>query len=171
VAVTDRLVLRYPRRGDIEAVDAILDDVVVAAQGWTPESRAEYVAAMGRPQHRHSYLVVCARRRGTVLGLLSLGMSNGSYALGVNLGPEGRGRGLGAEAVAAAVPYLARLGVSGLVIETAESNVAMRRSAERAGFAVKERYEQTLPDGTCVPALRYVRAFRLAGRPSPPPPR
>lgn len=170
MAVTDRLVLRHPRQGDVEAVDAVLDDVVVAAQGWTPESRAAYVAAMGRPQHRYSYLVVCARRRGTVLGVLSLGMSNGSYALGVNLGPDGRGRGLGAEAVAAAVPYLARLGVSRLVIETAESNRAMRRTAERAGFTAEGRYEQTLPDGTRAPAVRYVRTYR-AGRGSPPPQR
>jgi RimJ/RimL family protein N-acetyltransferase len=159
--LTARLALRTPRRRDARPMEAVLDPTVVEAQGWRPEDRTawlQYVrgrsALAGTPGLQ--MLVVCDRADGSVLGTVSVDAARELPTVGLILGPAGRGRGLGREALEGALAHFHDIGIRALAIETAKDNAAMRRIAETLGFIAQDHYVHVLPNGVQTPAVRYV---------------
>jgi RimJ/RimL family protein N-acetyltransferase len=156
--VTERLIVRSTQPPDAAAVGATLDDEVLTAHGWREEDRQSWVECIERGELQPSVLAVCDRATGQVLGTVSVAPSHMGFqigSVGVMLGPDGRGRGIAAEALSAALPYFHSLGLEELVIETDEDNIAMRRSAEAVGATLAQRYTHELPNGRRVAAVRY----------------
>ncbi|HEX7133646.1 MAG TPA: GNAT family protein [Iamia sp.] len=157
---TARLVLRASTVDDAEAYMATIDDVVVNAMGWTPKSvrRAHQARRLDRQLRvpPPTLVLVCDRTDGAVLGVLSIGRSDGVVTVGLWFGPSGRGRGLAAEALSAYLDMLAEAGLTFVCLECAVDHTAMRRVAERCGFEEAARYRHRLPDRTVVPSVRYM---------------
>lgn len=157
---TERLLLRSPQRGDARALERVIDGLVTRVHGWTWEHRAAMIAHVERAGPPWAPVVVSDRATGEVLGLVTADVTRRPRALGLLLGPAGRGRGLGREALEGALPHVAGRGSRRVVLEMAEGHLAMRRIAEGLGFTLGERYRQVLPNGVEVPAVRYGRELR-----------
>ena len=86
-----------------------------------------------------SYMAVCLKETGQLLGYLALNPLEGeggpAFDLGYNLHPGYRGQGYGSEAAAAAVAYaFGALGAARLVAGTAAANTPSVRLLARLGF-------------------------------------
>jgi RimJ/RimL family protein N-acetyltransferase len=154
--LTPRLALRAAQPQDAAAVAWVFDQVVHEAHGWTGGLRPTVGDRLRAARSSTDDLVVCDRTTGEVLGTFTLVRRGGCTRIGVSFGPRGRGRGLAREALTALVPWMQQVGFPAPVIETAVSNVAMRRTAEAVGFVVGREYVHRLPNGSRVPAVRYV---------------
>ena len=155
---TARLIVRSTQRSDAVDVAASMDDHVLREHGWSQAIKQAWVDTVAAGELQRSLLAVCDKETGRLVGTISVQPSPAGFHIGnvgVMLGPEGRGRGYAAEALTVALPYFHSLGLPRLVIETAEDNVAMRRSAEAAGATLTESYVHELPDGRRVSAVRY----------------
>lgn len=152
---TERVELRRVRRGDAEALRAVYDDQVLAAQGWT----AEQVDRVDQWVERRRFLpyqwVVVDRATDAVVGDISVRMDGGLHYLGLSLGPAGRRRGFGSDAVGLVVDRMLKHTGGWIVIDTAEDNVAMQRIAEQQGFTRLGPFLETLPNGTEEVSVRY----------------
>ena len=83
---------------------------------------------------RPDMLAVCAMEGETILGMASVTRNSGRlWEIGVNVTPEGRGRGVGAYVTALLKERVLSIGVTP-TYGTAESHIASQRVAYRAGF-------------------------------------
>jgi ribosomal protein S18 acetylase RimI-like enzyme len=105
---------------------------------------------------------VVDRERDLLVGDVSVHVVRGPqqvgtlHVLGISLGPDGRGRGLGVQALGLVADDLRR-GLGGwIALETAESNAPMRRIALAVGLQEAHSFVKTLPDGSEVPAILYL---------------
>jgi RimJ/RimL family protein N-acetyltransferase len=71
----------------------------------------------------------------------------GVCELGIQLAPDGRGRGYGTEAVGLLARHLLVHGYPRVQASTDVANVAMRRALERAGFVFEGVLRDFMPDG------------------------
>ena len=154
--LTSRLAIRTRRPEDTAALVWVFDQVVHDAHGWTGGIRPSLRDRLDAARSESDELIVCDRASGEVLGTLVLSRRDGRTRIGVSFGPRGRGRGLAREALAAVIPWMQACGFPPPMIETAETNVAMRRTAESVGFVAVRGYVHRLPNGTRAPAVRYV---------------
>lgn len=152
---TERIELRRFRAGDVDDLRAAYDEVVVTAQGWPPEALDHLERWVKVRRAMPFNWVVVDRSTGRVVGDISVRLEGGFHLLGVSLGPDGRGRGFGSDAVSIVVDRM--LGHTGgwIVIDTAEGNVAMRRIAEREGFELLGSFVDMLPNGMQDASVRY----------------
>ena len=158
---TPRLHLRQVEPGDHAAFDALLDDVAIEANGWTPRQRVEMLRAV-----RTSAVLPVAdlwaiveRASGRVIGdvvVSEVDREAGRCQLGWMLGPAHRGKGHGTEAVGAVLDALHRVGFGQVRIGTAVDNVAVQRVTEKVGARLVETTAHVLPNGRTVESRWYV---------------
>jgi RimJ/RimL family protein N-acetyltransferase len=140
------------------ALAATVDDEVRRTMGWTAEDAAALVDLAATPHLLRSrgFVAVVDPASDAVLGVVSLtraGHDDG--VLGIWLGPHGRGRGLGGEAVRVAAAMAWGCDVHVLRMGTRADNTAMRRCFVTAGAEVEESGELVLPDGSTVDSVWY----------------
>jgi RimJ/RimL family protein N-acetyltransferase len=152
---TERVEVRRVRRGDADALRAVYDAQVLAAQGWTPEQVAQVDRWVDRRRFLPYQWVVVDRSTGIVVGDISVRMDGGMHYLGLSLGPDGRRRGFGFDAVGLVVDRMLKHTGGWIVIDTAEDNVAMQRIAEQHRFTRLGSFLETLPNGTEEVSVRY----------------
>lgn len=133
--VTERLVLRRARAGDLEAMHAVLSDPV-AMRYWSSlphkdvEVTREWILNMAAPPRDQRDFII--ELDGKAVG------KAGCYELpeiGYILHPEHWGRGYASEALAAVIPHIfARFDVPALTADIDPRNTASIRLLERLGF-------------------------------------
>jgi RimJ/RimL family protein N-acetyltransferase len=156
---TDRLVLRAWRPGDGLALQQAADDVIETTNGWLPGTRERMVAADVDIDPRAPERLVCDRVTGRVLGSISVNAAvpgDGWCEVGWWLGPDGRGRGLGTEAMRTYVDALFAAGMTDVEVATSVDNAAVARVMEKLGAERRRAGDRTLPNGTVLPALVFV---------------
>ena len=111
-----------------------------------PAGSAASPYAVSEPRDDAAVFSVVELASGELAGeavLWAIDLHNRMAHLGLSLRPAFRGRGLGADAVAALCEYgFAVRGLHRLQVDTLASNTAMVRAAERAGFVPEGRLSQ-----------------------------
>ena len=181
-----RLVTLRPfRDGDVEVMARILSDPEVRRLTGSVESTAE----AERPQPLDEHLRRWYATRGEQTDRLDLAVEDASTGrlvgevvlneldrearscnLRTLLGPEGRGRGLGTEAVGLATAYgIERVGLRRITLEVFEFNPRGRRVYEKVGYVVTGvRPDALFFDGVSVAAVDMaVDAASWRGFPPP----
>ena len=142
--------LRARDETDVAVLHAELyEDIAVRVQAdsrpWRPIPAGSAVSpyAVSEPRDDNSVFSVVELASGELAGealLWAIDLHNRMAHLGVSLRPAFRGRGLGADVVAALCEYgFAVRGLHRLQVETLASNAAMIRAASRAGFVHEGR--------------------------------
>jgi RimJ/RimL family protein N-acetyltransferase len=163
-----RVTVRRLERGDAAAAIETVDEEMARWNGWPHALAAQIRVVLSHPlvALESGYLAVCEEDR--LIGIVSLGRVDGEpdvASLGCWLGPAGRGRGLGAEMVAAAGQVAWSLGFRSVVVGTSVENVAMRRSIERAGALHEAHRPHALPNGEEVDSTWFRLRRPLGWRP------
>jgi RimJ/RimL family protein N-acetyltransferase len=159
---TTRVRLRHFHEVDAAtgAFEATIDDEVVRWQGWTEAHVAELRRRAGHLDELRAlgFLAVSDGVDDRVLGVVSLTVppeTPGLAWFGVWLGPDARGRGFAAAAVALAARLAWAEGATEMTMGTVADNTAMVRSFTRAGATLQQRSEHVLPNGDAVESLWY----------------
>lgn len=148
--VTDRLtLLPYSAVTDaqLDGLVAAWDDPCVwtyVGAGRDSFTRADLDSAMARAQHLlHNELIVVRTEDGAVLGACGLyparldGVETDEIELGYRFGRTFWGQGYGGEAAAAVMRWgVEERGVTSLVSDIQEPNIASRKIVERLGFSI-----------------------------------
>lgn len=137
--------------------DAQLDELVAAwddpevwryvGAGRDSFTRADLDSAMRRAgEHLRDELIVVRTGDGVVIGVCGLyparldGVETGEIELGYRFGRAFWGQGYGTEAASAVMRWaVEEQGVTSLVSDIQEPNIASRKIVERLGFAVREK--------------------------------
>jgi RimJ/RimL family protein N-acetyltransferase len=110
------------------------------------------------PTHR----VICELGSG-VVGVISTytldQLTTARCQIGFWIGPNGRGKGYGTEAVTAFVEHLHALGTRVIEASTAYTNEPAQRVVEKAGFTLVGGHAHTLPNGETIDGVDYVHVF------------
>ena len=145
--VTDRLLIRPAIRADTSAVAATIDEVVERTNGWTSAMAREQPLAIERglaPAHR----VICELGAG-VVGVIATytldRLTTVRCQIGFWIGPDGRGKGYGTEALAALVEHLHATGTTVIEASTSYTDEPAQRVIEKAGFTLVGGHAHTLP--------------------------
>lgn len=159
--VTERLVLRRPRRSDADAFAAAIDAEMMAANGWTASTRWWAIARMSQSDRVPvDYVTVIAdRSTSALLGWISVSKADlaaGTCELGWSMAPHARNKGYSSEAIGAAFDALHRAGYAQITVGTAEENLPVRRVLERTGATLIRSSPHTLPNGSTIPGVWYV---------------
>jgi RimJ/RimL family protein N-acetyltransferase len=131
-----------------ELYEDIATRVRADSRPWLPipAGSAASPYAVGEPRDDVAVFSVVELADGELAGealLWAIDLHNRSAHLGVSLRPAFRGRGLGADVVAALCEYgFAVRGLHRLQVDTLAGNTAMIRAAERAGFVPEGRRRQ-----------------------------
>ncbi|MGC4896417.1 GNAT family N-acetyltransferase [Micromonospora sp. DT31] len=153
----ERVVLRPFHDEDLPALATILADPEVArltgsppGEGFEPTRlRAWYGTRNSQPDRLD--LAVVDRATGVCVGEVVLNewdQVNASCNFRTLLGPDGRDRGLGTEAVRLVVGYgFERLGLHRVGLEVFAFNPRARRAYEKVGFVAEGTLRQVLRDG------------------------
>ncbi|MCZ7439290.1 GNAT family protein [Micromonospora sp. WMMC241] len=153
----ERVVLRPFSDDDLPALAAILADPEVArltgsppGEGFEPTRlRAWYGTRNSQPDRLD--LAVVDRASGACVGEVVLNewdRANASCNFRTLIGPGGRDRGLGTEAVRLVVGYgFERLGLHRVGLEVFAFNPRARRAYEKVGFVAEGTLRQVLRDG------------------------
>jgi len=155
---TSRLTLRRPTPKDAVALEATIDAVMLAGNGWTQRHGRALIKAVERGHPPPGLLVIESRSEATVIGgaTVHLGEDRTSVAsIGWWIGPRHRRAGYASEAVAALVDSIHDIGYTSVEIGTNESNLAVQRICDKIGATEKDRRPQPLPDGSTVPGIWY----------------
>jgi RimJ/RimL family protein N-acetyltransferase len=156
----DQVVLRPLRGADAPALAADLDQVVIAEMGWTDAHVAGYGEFMRHPYllSQLGHLAICERETSKVIGEVSLANVDERYGnaeMGVWLGPDGRGRGLGTEIFRLAFATYHQAGLTLILCVTSTANQAIQHILPRVGATFLDQRPHELPDGRLIDSLWY----------------
>lgn len=161
---TLRLTLRRPTPKDAVPLEAVIDESMLAANGWTEKYARTLIGAVGRGHPTPGLLMIELRSETTIIGGATLHAKDEQMAsIGWWIGPGHRRAGYASEAVAALVDAVHDAGYSSVEIGTSESNLAVQRICDKIGATEKDRRPQPLPDGSTVPGIWYAH-HRGGGR-------
>jgi RimJ/RimL family protein N-acetyltransferase len=158
---TERLLLRRPRRADLDAVVAACRDpeiprfIPFMPEPYEHEHAVQWLRAVDDAWERGGECTFALEERGVFAGVVTVRARDGG-TVGYWLAPAARGRGLMAEAVRAVVDWARdEHGITLLRLTTHPDNAASQRVAERACFtrAGTIRQEPPFSDGTTTRAL------------------
>ncbi|MEH0931332.1 GNAT family N-acetyltransferase [Micromonospora sp. CPCC 205558] len=142
----ERIVGRRPGAGDDWAEDFPFDGDILGVRGFLAAT-----AAYGDRRPFGHYRITRVADGKAIGGIGFKGQpDNGRIEVGYGLAPSARGNGYAAEALAVLLSLATDHGLSCVVAETTDDNVASRRTLERAGFRHVgsnddlHRYEVTL---------------------------
>ena len=88
--------------------------------------------------------------------LVLFGASDGSVEVGFWVHPDHRGKGIASAALALAVEFVRRSGITRLVARTVPENQASRRILERAGFDQGKTTRDVAPSGQQIMLMHYL---------------
>lgn len=158
---TERMVVRRPVVADAPAIDALVDQEMIEANGLSKD----HVRFMTRAR-RHPRLVeevtgmlLCDRATGQVLGEVTLASCDTKRQiceLGWWLGPPFRNQGYGTEALRAVLPALHASGIVEVRIGTSAENAAVVHVLDKLGLHRLPSELHKLPNGTTVATFWYV---------------
>tara|TARA_A100001391_G_C5045220_1_gene271964 strand:+ start:657 stop:1187 length:531 start_codon:yes stop_codon:yes gene_type:complete len=146
VCQTDRLVLRVPRVGDIDALALMWADpetmryIGKAGEGWTREKVVERIERAIRfcDEHGMTFWTVIEQKTDQIIGqggLVPIAFNGDEIELGYRLGKAHWGKGYGTEIARASAAYgFNRLGLDRLVAVTHAENMGSRRVLCKVGF-------------------------------------
>jgi RimJ/RimL family protein N-acetyltransferase len=106
----------------------------------TPERRQRFIARLEKPgEWSDHYLHLAIEADGQLVGDLQLRHCSyttppGSWDMGIEVAPELQGKGIGTAALTAAAEYAFANGAHRVEGSTDESNIAMRKAFEKAGW-------------------------------------
>lgn len=162
----DRAVLRAMRRGDAAAYASGTADPSVRRYAHLPEP--EYTEASvtaliagairdGLDRGDLAVLGIADPATDAFVGSLVLfGVEGGAVEVGFWVHPDHRGRGITTAALALAVEFARRSGLTTLAARTVPGNQASQRVLEQSGFVQEETARDTAPSGHELVLLRYV---------------
>lgn len=143
----ERIVARQPGAGDVWADDFPFDGDVNGV--------AAFLRSVSTDGSRGPFGHYRITRKADGRAIGGMGFKDqprdGSVEVGYGLAPSARGQGYAAEALAALLHLAARHGVTRVVADTDEDNIASQRTLERAGFrrsgahGALRAYEALLP--------------------------
>ena len=192
IAVSAIFAVRFTAQLLVRPKPAVVGDSVeirrvgpLDARTFARSFDAEAAVANGVDPTRHRWLIrgvtlllpsptslaVVERSTGRIGGGVSVAVDTTSRPFGAELGiwvsTGFRNRGFASEAISLVADLLHRNGMAPISIETATTNVEMRRALNRTEFVATSENERTLPDGTTVTAIRCEWTPQL-GSESPP---
>lgn len=146
VTETERLILRVPTKGDVDALAAYWADPetmrYLSKNGdvWTRDQVVERVERGVRfcREHGMTFWTVVEKETGTVIGqggLVPIAFNGDEIELGYRFGKEHWGKGYATEVAQAAAEYgFEKLGLDRLVAVSFPGNTASRNVLAKAGF-------------------------------------
>lgn len=158
VIETGDLRIRPFADSDGPAVAATIDLPVATANGWTAEIHAAAVRTFESPKNIDlaSHFLIESVDTGATLGVITLANEKAQpYApsIGFWLGPDARGKGIGAKAIPAFIVLLTHAGIDEAFLGTALDNAPMRRIATGAGGIEHDFRPFELPNGDVVDSV------------------
>lgn len=140
VLETERLILRAPQLGDVNAVAALANDKRIAENTrriphpYARRDAEDFIAAVNVPGGETAFVI--ALRDGPIVGACGLAMQDeGAPDVGYWLGVKHWGKGYATEAVRAVIDYaFTDLGHEALSAGARVTNPASRRILEKCGF-------------------------------------
>lgn len=166
---TPRVTLRRLAVSDLDAFHAYRSDAEVGRyQGWTPMTReqaqaflAEMSTAEFCPDEAWFQLAIAERASGRLIGDIGICVHAGDDAhaeIGFTLAPQAQHRGLGTEAVGAAVAMLfERRAITRVVGITDARNLASLRLLERIGMSQVQTLQTVFRGEPCTELLCELR--------------
>jgi RimJ/RimL family protein N-acetyltransferase len=138
VLATARLVLRAPRRGDVKAIAALVNDRRVAANTaripypYAIEDAEQFIAAVNKREGEACFVITLD---GAPIGICSVDLREDGPEIGYWLGVSYWGRGFATEAVRALIDHaFGDLEHDTLISGARVNNPASRRVLEKCGF-------------------------------------
>src|SRR6202051_2518937 len=138
VLATARLVLRAPRRGDVNAIAALVNDRRIAANTariphpYAIEDAEQFIAAVNKREGEACFVITLD---GAPIGICSVDLREDGPELGYWLGVAYWGRGFASEAVRALIDHaFGDLEHETLISGRGVTNPASRRVLEKCGF-------------------------------------
>jgi RimJ/RimL family protein N-acetyltransferase len=138
VLATARLVLRAPRRGDVKAIAALVNDRRVAANTaripypYAIEDAEQFIAAVNKREGEACFVITLD---GAPIGICSVDLREDGPEIGYWLGVSYWGRGFATEAVRALIDHaFGDLEHETLISGARVNNPASRRVLEKCGF-------------------------------------
>lgn len=139
VLETERLVLRAPRLGDVNAVAALANDKRIAENTrriphpYKHSDAEDFIAAVNVPGGEIAYAITLPDD--TIIGACGIAMQDGAPDVGYWLGGQFWGQGYATEAVRAVIDLaFTELGYDALQAGARVTNPASRRILEKCGF-------------------------------------
>jgi RimJ/RimL family protein N-acetyltransferase len=155
---TDRLTLRPVRGDDADALAAVFDPSMLAANGWTDEVKAAALQFVRRLGPVSGQLAITRHGDDELIGTVdvtNVDWTRRSCEMGWSVRPDCRGRGYVTEAARAALDALHDVGFDTVRIGMRVSNAAARRVADNVGATLVECGPHTLPDGDVADTAWY----------------
>jgi RimJ/RimL family protein N-acetyltransferase len=116
-------------------------DLICEIRGLdTPERRGRFINRLAKPgEWFDHYLHLAIEANGVLVGDFQLRhcdltTPNGAWDMGLELAEDARGKGIGTQALVAGTEYAFSNGAHRIQGSTDESNIAMRKAFEKAGW-------------------------------------